>query len=141
MSKSKALSKLDKSIKIYGDQSVRMKKPPTENAEQITIFNTLRRDYPELARLATHIKNEGKKTIGEAQKDAQMGLNAGFSDIVIIGTPTFLCELKKCDPTKSKISIDQETFLINSQDAGAFACVALGHKGFIEAFTEWLKLQ
>jgi len=138
MSKSKALSKLDKRIKIFGDESVRMKKPPTENAEQITIFNALRRDYPELATLATHVKNEGKKTIGEAQKDALMGLNAGFSDIVIIGSPVFLCELKKCDPTKSKISDDQETFLINSQDAGAFACVALGCHGFFEALEAWI---
>ena len=73
----------------------------------------------------------------EAKKDHLMGLLAGFSDIVIIGSPVFLCELKKADITKSKISDDQEAFLINAQKAGAFVCVALGHKGFFDALEAW----
>ena len=139
MSKNKALSKLDPTIKIYGDKSHRNKKPPSEDSEQMTIFNELRVNYPDLAKLATHVLNEGKKSQAQARKDSLMGLCAGFSDIVIIGTPVFLCELKKEDMTKSKISDDQESFLLSSIESGAFACVALGHKGFFEALKEWQK--
>jgi hypothetical protein len=133
--------KIDPRIKVFGDKKLRMKKPPSENAEQITIFNHLRLHYPEIAALAAHVKNEGKKSQGEAQKDAQMGLNPGFSDIIIIGNPVFVCELKKRDFTKSRISDDQQEFLLASQDAGAFACVALGALGFFDALEEWKNAQ
>ena len=133
--------KIDKRIMVYGNQKLRMKKPPTEDAEQITIFNQLRLNYPDLAKLATHILNEGKKTQAQAQKDAKMGLCKGFSDIIIIGLPVFVCELKKRDFTKSKISDEQQQFLINAQEAGAFACVALGYDGFMEALEEWQKIK
>lgn len=139
MSKNKALSKLDSLIPIYGDRSHRNKKPPSENAEQMTIFNELRVNYPDLAKLATHILNEGNKSQAQARKDSLMGLCPGFSDIVIIGSPVFLCELKKEDMTKSKVSEGQESFLLSSIESGAFACIALGHKGFFEALEEWIK--
>lgn len=137
----KALSKLDKKIPIYGDIKHRDKKPPSEEAEQMTIFNWLRNNHPRFAKVATHVKNEGLKSAAECKKDAMNGLCKGFSDIAIVGHPAFFCELKKCDPTKSKISEDQEEFLLTSLELGAFACVALGHKGFIEAFNEWVVLQ
>ena len=133
--------KIDPSIKVYGCKMYRDKKCPTENAEQITIFNHLRLHYPELAKLSTHILNEGKKSQAQAAKDAQMGLTAGFSDIIIIGCPVFVCELKKRDFTKSKISKEQEDFLINADKSGAFACVALGAVGFFEALEAWQNAQ
>ena len=123
--------KIDPKIKVFGDQKLRMKKPPLEEAEQKTIFNWLRNNKPDLALLATHILNENKKTQAQAQKDALNGLNKGFSDIIIIGSPVFACELKRRDFTKSKLSKEQEKFLLKSQDAGAFACVALGFDGFL----------
>lgn len=131
--------KIDQRIKVYGCQKLRMEKPPSENAEQITIFNELRLNYPELAKLATHILNEGNKSHAQAEKDAQMGLCKGFSDIIIIGNPVFVCELKKRDFTKSKISKEQQSFLIAAQESGAFACVALGCDGFFEALEEWIE--
>jgi hypothetical protein len=70
-----------------------------------------------------------------------MGLNPGFRDIIIIGNPVFVCELKKRDFTKSRISDDQQEFLLASQDAGAFACVALGALGFFDALEEWKNAQ
>ena len=131
--------KLDPLIEVYGDKKFRDKNCPSEDAEQVTIFNQLRLNYPDLAKLATHIKNEGLKTKATAAKDAINGLNAGFSDIVIIGTPVFVCELKRADFTKSKASSDQQEFLINASNSGAFACIALGHKGFFLALQEWIK--
>ncbi len=133
--------RIDSKIKVFGDKKLRMKKPPSEDAEQKTIFNHLRLNYPELAGLATHILNEGNKSQAQAQNDKLMGLCAGFSDIIIIGSPVFVCELKKCDFTKSRISEEQEKFLINSEKAGAFACVALGHVGFFEALEAWLNVR
>ena len=131
--------KIDPSIKVYGDKTLRMKRPPSEDAEQKTIFNHLRTNKPELAMLATHVLNEGSKTQAQAAKDALMGLTKGFCDIVIVGDPVFLCELKKRDFTKSKISKEQERFLIESSKTGAFACVALGFDGFILALEDWQK--
>ena len=133
--------KLDKNIIVFGDQKFRDKKCPSEEAEQVTIFNQLRANYPELADLATHIKNEGLKSYKVASKDAINGLNKGFSDIIIIGSPVFVCELKKADFTKSRASKEQQEFLINAQNAGAFACIALGHKGFFEALEAWQDAQ
>ena len=129
--------KLDKKIVVFGDQLFRDKNCPSEAAEQVTIFNQLRSNYPDLAKLATHIKNEGNKSIGVAKDDAINGLNKGFSDIIIIGTPVFVCELKKADFTRSRASKEQQDFLIAAQDSGAFACIALGHKGFFEALEAW----
>ena len=129
--------KIDSKIKVFGDKKLRMKKPPSEDAEQVTIFNHLRLHYPELAALACHVKNEGNKSQAQAQKDARMGLCKGFADIVIIGNPVFLCELKKADFTKSRISKEQESFLLAAQNEGSFACVALGHNGFFEALEAW----
>lgn len=136
-----ALSKLDPLVKIYGDSDYRDKKSPKEAAEQITIFNHLRLKFPELAVMATHIKNEGLKTPEECRKDAMNGLCKGFADIHIAGHPAFYCELKRDDITQSTISKEQETFLLSVQNSGGFACVALGHKGFFAAFGVWLKLQ
>lgn len=139
--KQKALRKLDDRIAIYGCKKHRSKNPPSEDAEQMTIFNELRVNYPDVAAVATHVKNEGKKTHAEVKKDYQMGLLAGFSDIVIAGNPTMFCELKKEDITKSKISEQQEDFLIRAQKRGSFAFVALGHKGFLEGLRAWVDAQ
>lgn len=133
--------KLDKNIVVFGDTKFRDKNCPSEDAEQITIFNQLRANYPRLAKLATHIKNEGLKTKGTAAKDAINGLNKGFSDIIIIGSPVFVCELKKADFTRSRASKEQQSFLLAAQGAGAFACIALGHKGFFEALEAWQNAQ
>ena len=40
--------KFNNGIKVYGDKTKRGKCPP-ESAEQITFFNWLRREYPDVA--------------------------------------------------------------------------------------------
>ena len=132
-----ALSKLNKTIPIYGDVKYRNKKCPKESVEQKTIFNELRLNHPTQARLATHVKNEGKRTDAQINEDKQQGLNTGFSDVIIIGSPVFVCEVKREDMTTSTYTEEQESFLLAAIESGAFVCVALGHKGFFEAFKEW----
>ena len=133
--------KVSNKINVFGDVSFRDKKCPSEDAEQITIMNWLRINYNKYFELAVHVKQEGLKTKGEASKDSIMGLRKGWSDITIVGNPMMLCELKRADHTKSRLSVDQSDFLIKAENAGAFSCVALGHEGFILAFKEWIKLQ
>ena len=123
--------------KVYGKKE--KGKQPSENAEMITFFNVLREDYPDLAVIATHIKNEGKRNINQIGKDKAEGLVTGFPDIVILGNPAFCCEMKS--KGKSKISEDQEKVLNAATKNGAFACVAYGYEAAIDAVIEWLNAQ
>ena len=133
--------KFNDDIKVFGDVNYRNPRCPIESTEQITFFNELKIKHPEIAMMATHVKNEGKKTIGTAVKDAREGLNAGFPDIVIVGSPVCLIELKRVDHTKSKWQKGQKEFLIEAEKRGAFACVALGYKGALLAVEAWIDAQ
>ena len=128
--------KLNNNIKTYGNPDFRGK-CPTESAEQITFFNWLRREYPDVAIVATHIRNEGRRSHAQTARQKAEGMRSGQADIIIAGAPTFVCELKRADRTQSKWQDDQQEYLIQAASMGAFACVALGHKAAIEAFKEW----
>ena len=97
----------------------------------------LRKDFPELAEIAVHIRNEGKRTKRQGLQQKQEGLNTGASDILIPCTPSILIELKRRDHTKSSISDKQIKYLVNSKLLGSFSCVALGALGAIEAVRAW----
>jgi hypothetical protein len=125
-------------LPVYGDQEYRNKKCPVESAEQITFFNTLRRDYPELGRIAIHPRNEGKRTANQAQRQKAEGMTPGASDIIIPGSPAFVCELKRQDHTLSAWEPNQLEYLATAQTMGAFVCVALGHKAALEALEVWI---
>lgn len=128
--------KLLKDIKTYGDQSYRGKCPP-ESAEQITFFNWLRANHSDIAMVTTHIRNEGKRSHAQTARYKAEGMQGGQADIIIAGAPAFVCELKRADHTQSKWQKGQQEYLIQCEAMGAFACVALGHKGAIEAFADW----
>lgn len=126
-------------LPTYGDTTFRGE-CPTESAEQVTFFNRLRAQYPEsFGRIATHIKNEGKRSQNQAQRDRMQGMTKGASDIIIPGNPTFICELKRKDHTKSKWQSGQQEYLKSAQDLGAFVCLALGVEGAWEAFEYYLQ--
>ena len=127
------------SIKVYGDQKHRDKKCPPESAEQITFFNVLRRDYPELGAIAIHPRNEGKRSIQQTQRQKAEGMTPGASDIIIPGNPTFVCEMKRQDHTLCKWEPEQISYLQQCQKNGAFVCVALGYKAALEALEQWKK--
>jgi len=111
---------------------------PLESQEQAAFVDYLRKVYPRTyGAIVIHIKNEGKKTFGQAAYDKKNGQTKGASDIVIPGNPSFCLELKRKDRTKSKFSHEQETYLIKASENGAFACVAYGYDAAIEAFKDW----
>jgi hypothetical protein len=117
---------------------------PTEDMEQITFFNTLRRLYPAThGALALHPRNEGLKTGGQfaaVQKHRAEGMTKGAADIIIPGAPAFVCELKRKDPRKSQWQDGQEAYLTAAASTGCFACVAFGWEAAWEALEAWLAL-
>jgi len=129
--------KLPPNIKIYGDTKFRGK-CPSESAEQMTFFNKLRREYPtSYGLVAVHIRNEGSRTPQETQRHKAEGLTTGASDIIIPGAPAFVCEMKRLDHTKCKISDEQIAYLEAAAQGNSFACIALGWEAAWEAFEEW----
>lgn len=116
---------------------------PRESVEQISFFNKIRAEYPDTyGRLAVHIRNEDTLATAQKMKKHKLeGLTTGASDIQIPGCPSFVCEMKRMDPTKSTLSDDQSDYLVAAQTAGAYACVAFGAQAAVEAFEHWLGLQ
>ena len=122
-------------IRYYGEQL--KGKQASESAEMVTFFNQLKKLYPEAAEAATHIRNEGKRTHAQTQRQKAEGMVTGASDIFIHGSPSFACEMKSISKT-SKISDKQIAFLDAVDDLGGFAFVAYGYKAALLAVEEWL---
>lgn len=119
---------------VFGNQAFRGKCPP-ESAEQITFFNQIRKIEP----TAIHPRNEGKRTHSQVSRQKAEGMTPGAADIIIPGSPTFVCELKRKDHTKCRFEPDQLAYLENCQKNGAFICVALGWEAAMEAYSQWKK--
>jgi len=127
--------KIPPNIPVYGKPIKGCKIP--EAMHMATFFNILRRDYPEYAKIALHVRNERQRTKYQIDKEkAQGGFVTGASDIIIIGCPSFVCEMKSQSP-RAKISDEQIDFLIAAQNNGAFVCIALGWEAAKDAFIEW----
>ena len=135
--------KFPPNIPVYGDQSWRGK-CPTENVEQASFFNRLRREYPHTwGVLALHPRNEGLKEKGQFStvlKHKAEGMTAGASDIVIPGRVTFVCEVKRANHTLSAWQDGQVEYLEAAIAAGAFGCIGLGAVGAWEGFEAWLSV-
>lgn len=130
------LKKIPADIPLFGDINFRGK-CPLETPEQISFLTLLRREFPELAEIAVHIRNEGKRSKRQGAQHKQEGMNTGASDIVIPCQPPILIELKRRDHTQSSTSKKQLDYLVNSHNLGAFACYALGAAGAMEAVRAW----
>ena len=129
--------KIPEWLACYGDTEYRGK-CPSESAEQVTFFARLRRQYPDTwGRLAIHPRNEGKRHFTQTARQKAEGMTPGASDIVIPGSPSFVCELKRQDHTRSRWQDGQAEYLAAAQNAGCFVCVALGCDAAWEAFCEW----
>lgn len=126
-------------LKVYGSLSYRAA-CPSETDEQITFFSHLRRNYPELGRIALHPRNEGQRTYHQAAKHKAEGLTVGAADIVIPGCLAFVCELKRRDHRKSKWQDGQLDYLEACAKQGAFVCVALGWQAATLALTDWQEI-
>lgn len=135
------LKELNPLIKVYGNTNFRGG-CAKEDAELITFFNELKRLYPDLGRIAIHPDNEGL-VIGtghlhHAKQKAKGAIKKGAADIVIVGNPTFVCEMKRQDHTKSRWQDGQLEFLEASKKQGAFVCVALGYEAALNAVNDWV---
>ena len=127
---------LDHNVPIYGDTTNRDKKCPKESAEQVTFFNKIRREYPDSwGKIATHIRNEGKKSVQQVRREKAEGMIKGASDIIIGG---FYCELKRVNHMLCKVSDEQIEYLDTINELGYFGCIALGYEAAYEAFQEYL---
>lgn len=135
--------KIPKWLKLYGDYSYRGD-CASESVEQITFFSRLRREYPlTYGAIAIHPRNEQQLKGGQFRslnKHKAEGMTPGAADIVIPGNPSFVCEMKRRDHTKSKWQDGQIEYLSACNDAGAFVCVALGCDAAKQAFNDYLKI-
>lgn len=134
------LSKLPPSILLYGDPEHRGN-CPVEDVEQATFFNRLRAQYPNTwGAIGLHIKNEGKRHYLQMSKQrASGGFVTGASDIIVPGSPTFVCEMKRKNHTLSKWQDGQIDYLLAAQQQGAWVCVAFGADAAWAAFKDYLK--
>jgi hypothetical protein len=128
--------KLPPNLPVFG--TVDKTDTASESQHAITFFNKLRREYPDYGAIATHIRNEGKRTIQQAQKHKAEGMTTGTADIIIPCNPPFVCELKSRSP-RATITPEQIEYLLNAQKLGAFVCVAIGYEGAMEAFKKCLQ--
>ena len=128
-------------LPLYGDVAFRGD-CHNESSEQIAFFSYIRKKYPEsLGLIALHPKNEQKlkgKQFNRLNVDKAMGFCKSASDIIIPGNPSFVCELKRVDHTKSKWQEGQIEYLEAAKNNGAFVCVALGAKAALEALADWM---
>ena len=122
---------------VYGDPDWRGK-CPLESAEAVSFFCLLRAEFPELAKVATHIRNEGKRTKRQGHQHQQEGMNTGASDVIIPVCPPIVMEMKRRDHTLSSISKEQVDYLVAAASGGAFTGVALGAAGAMEMVMAWV---
>ena len=133
--------KMHEDIKVFGNMDFRGD-CAKEDLELITFFNQLRVKYPKLAQVAIHPDNEGL-VLGTGHQQhikqkAKGAIKKGAADIIIVGSPSFVCELKRKDHTKSQWQDGQIDFLQTSQELGAFVCVALGYEAALQAVNDWV---
>jgi len=133
--------KIPQDIKVFGNMDFRGD-CAKEDLELITFFNQLRIKYPKLAQVAIHPDNEGlvfgTGFNNHTRQKAKGAIRNGAADIIICGCPTFVCEMKRQDHTKSQWQDGQLEFLQTSQELGAFVCVALGYEAALQAVDYWV---
>lgn len=130
--------KFPSDIPVYGDMSYRGE-CPSETLEQVTFFSRLRTWYKNsYGLIALHPRNEGLRTWAKAAFEKAEGMTKGASDVIIPGNPSFVCEIKRRDHTKSKWQDGQQEYLNAAKEAGSFVCIALGADAAWDAFDDYL---
>lgn len=111
-----------------------------ERYETEAFFALVRNIYPKLGLIATHPRNEGKLAGGwkQAMRHKKEGMVTGTSDIFIPGIPSFVCEMKRKDHTKSELTEAQVDYLSAAKANGSFVCLALGADAAIQAVGKWI---
>jgi len=125
-------------LKVYGCADYRGP-CPLEHQEQALFFQYIRTVHPNTyGRLVLHPANEGKRTYGQARFANKQGMTPGASDIILPGNPSFVCEIKRQDHTKSSWTAGQVDYLRMAQYLDCFVCVALGGNSAIDALNDYL---
>lgn len=133
--------KLPEWLPVYGDIGYRGK-CPVESAEQVTLFSQIRKNHPHLSSIVFHPRMEGERTKGQADwQKADGSIVAGVADVIGVGHPMLVLELKRRDHTQSVWQKWQVEFLKTSIDRGAFVCLALGYESALQAIHDWEALQ
>lgn len=113
---------------------------PAEDYVLSSVVSRIRKDYPNTYGLvAFHVKNESKRTTTQIKIDKLKGLTKGVSDLIVIGNPTLCMEIKK--DNSCRFEDGQLQFLEQAQKGGAFACLAIGYQGALDAFHHWIEIQ
>lgn len=113
---------------------------PAEDYVLSSVVSRIRKDYPTTYGLvAFHVKNESKRTTTQIKIDKMKGLTKGVSDLIVIGNPTLCMEIKK--DNSCRFEDGQLQFLEQAQKGGAFACLAVGYQGALDAFHHWIEIQ
>ena len=113
---------------------------PAEDYVLSSVVSRIRKDYPTTYGLvAFHVKNESKRTTTQIKIDKMKGLTNGVSDLIVMGDPTLCMEIKK--DNSCRFEDGQLQFLEQAQKGGAFACLAVGYQGALDAFHHWIEIQ
>lgn len=113
---------------------------PKERIEQVNFISWARHNYPDV--ICFHPVNEGDVPVQKRAALKQEGLLVGASDLVILhrakSYPFAVIEMKRQDPTKSKLSDDQVKFLVGARQQGAYCAVAYGFESAKSAFLSFI---
>ena len=121
-------------FKVYGVGD--LLKCPTQNEEVTNFFENLAIDYPQLRKMAIHIKKKNKNIFIPTYREKIEAIHEGFANIIILGKITFVCKLKSRS-IKTKLTIAEKEFLSLSNHAGAFSCLAYGYQAALQAVKDW----
>lgn len=128
-------------LPFFGDRSFRGK-CPREAEDQMSFFSWLEHELPEYARLTIHPKVEGRRTPAQATIDRKMGsMKKGVVDVIAIGSPMLVMEIKRKNESLSEWKDGQLRFLEESKKAGAVVAVVFGLEAAKEAYLDWVSLQ
>jgi len=128
-------------LPVYGDRTFKGK-CPREAEDQMSFFSWLEHELPEFRRITFHPKVEGRRTYAQATIDKKMGsMNRGVVDVIAIGAPCLVMEIKRKDEKLSSWRDGQLQFLEAAKNSGAAVCVAFGLEAAKEAYAEWAQLQ
>lgn len=143
----------DLGVEIVGDVSFRGE-CKAEDADLSSFFAWVRKNYPQYSAFIFHAETEFNPTSATSyayhSKSKAKGRLDGIADIICLpiscGAPAFLCELKRCDISKSLASkkrkehFEIQLLLLSSQKAaGNTAIVALGLEAAKAAFIEYVE--
>jgi hypothetical protein len=132
---------IPKWLPVYGDRSFKGK-CPREAEDQMSFFSWLECELPEFARLTFHPKVEGRRTPAQATIDRKMGaMKKGVVDVIAIGSPMLVMEIKRKDEKLSEWRDGQLKFLEESKNAGAVVAVVFGLEAAKEAYADWVSMQ